>query len=320
MKRNVSRLAALAVVALAVGRAAAAQPADPPPLSAAADALSRIEGVEMFTRDPARRPDRPRRRLVPPRPEPLRLEMAGRPHGRRPRRRRHPRRVHRPEGTLRPPRPRPRRPADRRRFRLVRRLAVLAADGDGPQLLRRADADGDGKLSAEEWQALFHQAAKGKDKMTADDLRVLLFPPQPRPSGPPSGNAVAAHAPAGLPQQRNRLAVRGAGGRPARPGLHAPHAGRQGTLPPRLPGRPSAGAGLRQLHLRALSVPVWGHRRAEKSLRRPRRLPRRLRPRGAPDGRLAHGLQRQGRRLLPAAADATRTAARSPVRAATPSR
>jgi thiol-disulfide isomerase/thioredoxin len=54
------------------------------------------------------------------------------------------------------------------------------------QLLRRADADKDGKLSEEEWQSLFQQTAKGKDKLTADDLRVLLFPPQPkRPPGPP---------------------------------------------------------------------------------------------------------------------------------------
>ncbi len=68
MKSNVSRLAALVVMVLAVGRAAAAAPADPPRLSAAADALSRIEGVEMFDCDPARRPGRPRRRLVPSRP------------------------------------------------------------------------------------------------------------------------------------------------------------------------------------------------------------------------------------------------------------
>jgi hypothetical protein len=56
------------------------------------------------------------------------------------------------------------------------------------QLLRRADADKDGKLSETEWQSLFQQAAKGKDKLTADDLRFLLFPPQSkRPPGPPPG-------------------------------------------------------------------------------------------------------------------------------------
>jgi hypothetical protein len=54
------------------------------------------------------------------------------------------------------------------------------------QLLRRADADKDGKLSEEEWRSLFQQAAKGKDKLTADDLRFLLFPPQVKhPPGPP---------------------------------------------------------------------------------------------------------------------------------------
>jgi alkylhydroperoxidase family enzyme len=55
--------------------------------------------------------------------------------------------------------------------------------GMARQLLGRGDADGDGKLSAEEWQAIFKQAAKGKDKLSADDLRVLLFParPQSRP-------------------------------------------------------------------------------------------------------------------------------------------
>jgi hypothetical protein len=55
-------------------------------------------------------------------------------------------------------------------------------------LLRRGDADHDETLSAEEWQALFKKAAKGKDALTADDLRQLLFPPQPkRPPGPPPG-------------------------------------------------------------------------------------------------------------------------------------
>ena len=52
-------------------------------------------------------------------------------------------------------------------------------------LLRRGDADGDGKLTAEEWEALFKQAAKGKDKLSADDLRALLFPP-PKPPSPPT--------------------------------------------------------------------------------------------------------------------------------------
>jgi hypothetical protein len=60
--------------------------------------------------------------------------------------------------------------------------------GMAKQLLRRADADNDGKVSEEEWRELFKKTAKGKDKLTADDLRLLLFPPRPRPSsGPPPG-------------------------------------------------------------------------------------------------------------------------------------
>jgi hypothetical protein len=52
-------------------------------------------------------------------------------------------------------------------------------------LFRRADADGDRRLSAKEWQALFRRAARGKDHLTPDDLRRLLFPPPPppRPAG-----------------------------------------------------------------------------------------------------------------------------------------
>jgi EF hand len=60
--------------------------------------------------------------------------------------------------------------------------------GMAKQLLRRADGDKDGKVSEEEWQEMFRKIAKGKDKLTADDLRLLLFPPQPkRPPGPPPG-------------------------------------------------------------------------------------------------------------------------------------
>ena len=60
--------------------------------------------------------------------------------------------------------------------------------GMAKQLLRRADADKDGKVSEEEWREMFRKVAKGKDKLTTDDLRVLLFPPQPKqPPGPPPG-------------------------------------------------------------------------------------------------------------------------------------
>jgi hypothetical protein len=55
------------------------------------------------------------------------------------------------------------------------------------RLFRRGDADTNGRVSAEEWQALFKQAARGKDHLTAEDLRALLFPPPPPPDkrGPP---------------------------------------------------------------------------------------------------------------------------------------
>jgi hypothetical protein len=56
------------------------------------------------------------------------------------------------------------------------------------RLFRRGDANSDGRLSAAEWQSLFQQAAKGKDSLTPDDLRDLLFPPPPpRSQGPPPG-------------------------------------------------------------------------------------------------------------------------------------
>jgi hypothetical protein len=46
-------------------------------------------------------------------------------------------------------------------------------------LFRRADGNSDGRLSAAEWQALFRRAARGKDHLTPDNLRALLFPPPP---------------------------------------------------------------------------------------------------------------------------------------------
>jgi hypothetical protein len=53
-------------------------------------------------------------------------------------------------------------------------------------IFRRGDANSDGRMSAQEWQALFRQAARGKAEMTPEDLRRLLFPPPPpRPPGPP---------------------------------------------------------------------------------------------------------------------------------------
>ncbi len=55
-------------------------------------------------------------------------------------------------------------------------------------VFRRTDASSDGRVSAAEWEALFKKAAKGKDYLTPDDLRDVLYPPPPPPSkGPPPG-------------------------------------------------------------------------------------------------------------------------------------
>lgn len=54
--------------------------------------------------------------------------------------------------------------------------------------LDRADRDNDGKLSKTEWDALFKRAAAGRDHLTPEDVRKLLFPPAPpRPAAPPPG-------------------------------------------------------------------------------------------------------------------------------------
>jgi hypothetical protein len=56
------------------------------------------------------------------------------------------------------------------------------------RLFRRGDANTDGRLTAAEWEALFKQAARGKDSLTPEDVHALLFPPPPPPSkGPPPG-------------------------------------------------------------------------------------------------------------------------------------
>jgi EF hand len=87
-------------------------------------------------------------------------------------------------------------------------FAVLDRDGDGAitvddldwsdnaiyfrqlamaqQLLRRADADGNKKLSREEWDRLFDELAKGKKELEPEDLRRLLYPPT-RPGSGGSG-------------------------------------------------------------------------------------------------------------------------------------
>jgi hypothetical protein len=52
---------------------------------------------------------------------------------------------------------------------------------------RRADADHSEKLTSAEWQALFKQAAKGKDSISREELHALLFPPRPPSKKPGSG-------------------------------------------------------------------------------------------------------------------------------------
>ena len=52
-------------------------------------------------------------------------------------------------------------------------------------LFRQADKDTNGRISRAEWEALFKKAAKGKDYLTPEDVRALLFPP-PAPR-PPAG-------------------------------------------------------------------------------------------------------------------------------------
>jgi hypothetical protein len=57
--------------------------------------------------------------------------------------------------------------------------------GMAQQLLRRADADGNKKVSRAEWDKLFDELAKNKKELEAEDLRRLLFPPSR--GGPPPG-------------------------------------------------------------------------------------------------------------------------------------
>jgi hypothetical protein len=57
--------------------------------------------------------------------------------------------------------------------------------GMAEQLLRRADADGNKKVSRDEWAKLFDELAKNKKELEAEDLRRLLFPPSR--GGPPPG-------------------------------------------------------------------------------------------------------------------------------------
>ena len=53
-------------------------------------------------------------------------------------------------------------------------------------LFRRADADHNEKITSAEWQALFKEAAKGKDSLSREELHALLFPPPPPPPKDPT--------------------------------------------------------------------------------------------------------------------------------------
>jgi hypothetical protein len=57
--------------------------------------------------------------------------------------------------------------------------------GTAQQLLRRADADGNRKISKEEWDRLFEELARGKKDLEAEDLRRWLYPPMT--ARPPMG-------------------------------------------------------------------------------------------------------------------------------------
>ena len=187
MKSNGPRLAALAVVALAACGASAKQPAVPPSLSAALDAVSHMESVEMFSAIVRGDPIGPGAGWFHPAQSRYDWKwLAGRMDADH-------------DGAVTPDEfTGPKELFDRLDRDRDGRLTADDFDwsdaspywrqtATARMLLRRADADGDGKLSAEEWQTLFRQAAMGKDKVTADDLRALLFPPQPRMSGPPPG-------------------------------------------------------------------------------------------------------------------------------------
>jgi hypothetical protein len=63
------------------------------------------------------------------------------------------------------------------------RQAMIAA-----QAFSMFDSGSNGRITREEWDALFRSMARGRDFITPDDLREQLFPPEPeRPGGGESG-------------------------------------------------------------------------------------------------------------------------------------
>ncbi len=205
MKRNGPRLAALAVLVLAACPAAAETPASPSRLSDVADALGHIEAVEMFTAILRGEPVGPGAGWFHPAQSRYDWKwLADRMDADH-------------DGAVTPDEfTGPKELFDRLDRNRDGRLTAEDFDWSDASpywrqtaaarmLLRRADADGDGKLSAEEWQSLFRQAAKGKDKLTADDLRALLFPP-PLPSLPPRvGEGKGGGPPPGMPSRLTLL-------------------------------------------------------------------------------------------------------------------
>jgi hypothetical protein len=60
------------------------------------------------------------------------------------------------------------------------------------QLFHKIDAKGKGRISREDWDAVFTRAAKGKDHLTPEDLREALAVSPRRPGGPGPGSGIAA--------------------------------------------------------------------------------------------------------------------------------
>ena len=205
MRGTMLHLAALAVVLPAAGRAAAGEPAGPPRLSAVADALGRVEAVEMVAAILRGDPVGPGAGWFHPAQSRYDWKwLAARMDADH-------------DGAVTPEEfTGPRELFDRLDRDRDGRLTAEDFDwsdaspywkqtATARMLLRRADADGDGQLSAEEWQALFRQAARGKDKLTADALRALLVPPPPLPALPPRVGEGKGGGPAGMPSRLTLL-------------------------------------------------------------------------------------------------------------------
>jgi hypothetical protein len=62
------------------------------------------------------------------------------------------------------------------------------------QLFRNLDKNSNGKVSREEWEAMFATLAGDKGYLTADDLRNALYPPRPPVAKTPPTQAASASA------------------------------------------------------------------------------------------------------------------------------